>query len=161
LLGNPEAGTATISVGKSGPCIGKSVNGLDYNTLNEYGKGNNTVTETAKDHIMRNHIDPAPNKSQYRTDPPQGRDAMFLQVQFYNRITFLLGPQLTQFNKRGQIVAIIFAFTFPRVPIHPIYGKSGQNWIGVTRSGSTTLLNTLTLKPDCQTVTNSFPGPPF
>ena len=161
ILGDPEAGTATISLGKSGPCIGKSASGLDYNTLNQYGKGSNRATETAKDHIMRNHIDPAPNKSQYRTDPPQGRDAMFLQVQFYNKLTFNLGPQLTQFNKQGNIVAIIFVSTFPRIPHHPIYGRSGQNWIGVTRSGSTTLVNTLTLKPDCQTVTNSFPGPPF
>jgi YD repeat-containing protein len=161
ILGDPEAGTAAISIDKSGPCIGKFASGLNYNTLNEYGKGGKKLTETARDHIMRNHIDPAPNKSQYRTDPPQGRDAMFLQVQFYNHITFNLGPQLTQFNKRGDIVAIIFVFSMPRLPYHPIYGRSGQNWIGVTRTGSTTLLNTLTLKPDCQTVTNSFPGPPF
>lgn len=161
ILGDPEAGIATISELKSGPCIGKTASGIKYNVLNEYGKGAKKVVETAKDHIMRNHIDPVPGKSQYRTDPPQGREAMFLQATFYNMFTFNLGPQLTQYNKRGQIVAIIFVFAMPRLPFHPIYGRSGQNWIGVDRSGNTTLINTLTLKPDCETATNSFPGSPF
>lgn len=163
-----------VSLNKTGPCVGVTAADLDYSTINEYGSGKKLVRETAKDHIMRNHIDPpygpsfigpvANNKSRYETDPPQDRDSMFTQVQVYNALTFSLGAQVTYFNKRGDIAGIAFVFTFPPIAPHPSYPPEagiGAGWIGTTGSGKKTLTNTLTLKPDCKTVTNSFPGTPF
>ena len=88
---------------------------------------------------------------------------MFTQVQLYNAVTFTLGAQVTYFNKQGDIAGIAFVFTFPPIVPHPSYPPEaavGAGWIG-TSKGVKTLTNTLTLKPDCVTVTNSFPGVPF
>lgn len=148
---------------------GKNAGQLRYDVVNEYGSGRKKTMETAQDHILRNHIDPpqGPNfigpvidKSQYQTDPPQDRGAMFQQVRLYNAITFAAGVQVTTYRNNGAISSIAFVFMFPPIPEHPVYEGMGAGWIGTDRSGQHTLVNTLTLKPDCHTVTNSFPGAP-
>jgi len=86
---------------------------------------------------------------------------MFVQVQFYNAVTFGLGARKDTFNKKGQLDSISFVFTFPPIVPHPYYGESrGAGWIGRDQNGNTTLFNTLHLDPDCKTVRNSYPGKP-
>jgi hypothetical protein len=96
-----------------GPCAGLNVTDLDYSKVRpNYG---GSVTESARDHITRNHIDGLTGKSRYETDPPQGRDAMFLQVQFYNAITFAVGTQINEVNPKGKLTGITFIFQFPAI----------------------------------------------
>ncbi len=86
---------------------------------------------------------------------------MFVQVQFYNAVTFGLGARKDTFNKKGQLDSISFVFTFPPIVPHPYCGESrGAGWIGRDQNGNTTLFNTLHLDPDCKTVRNSYPGKP-
>jgi hypothetical protein len=113
--------------------------------VRDYYKGKYRVKETAKDHIMGNHIDGALDKSRYETDPPQGRDAMFLQVWFYNLITFVLGTRSDTRNKKGELVSITFTFTFPAIPVHPVYKTKGQGWIGRDQHGNTIYKTLFTL----------------
>ncbi|MEK6289585.1 MAG: RHS repeat-associated core domain-containing protein, partial [Acidobacteriota bacterium] len=151
---------APETVGPTDPCSGVSFGALDYSKVSKYYKGKKGVAESGKDHIMRNHIDAVPNKSRYETDPPQGHDAMFLQVMFYNLITFVLGTRSDTFNKKNELVGITFTFHFPAIPVHPVYKTKGQGWIGRDLYGNTTLQNNLHLDADCKTVRNSYPGRP-
>lgn len=85
---------------------------------------------------------------------------MFLQVQFYNAVTFGLGTQINEVNPKDQLTGITFIFQFPAIPVHPYYPDKGMGWIGRDQNGNTTLFNTLHLEPDCRSVTNSYPGKP-
>jgi hypothetical protein len=157
----PLKGVTGGASGSIDPCTGVKVADLNYSKVRDYGSGANRVTESAKEHILKNHIDSRPGKSQYETDPPQNREAMFVQVQFYNAVTFGLGARKDTFNKKGQLDSISFLFTFPPIAPHRYYGRTvGEGWIGRDQNGNTTLFNTLHLDPDCKTVRNSYPGRP-
>jgi hypothetical protein len=157
----PQQTAPTPTRPRDGPCVGAKASDLDYSKVRDYYKGSHLATESAEDHIKRNHIDPTPGKSRYVTDPPQSRDAMFAQVsKLYNSATFAFGVQVNTVNNKGDLVGVSFVFKLPPVPMHPNYPDKGSGWIGIDRDGSTTLFNNLHLDPDCKTVRNSYPGNP-
>jgi hypothetical protein len=123
----PQNPAKTPTPRRDGPCVGVKVSDLDYSKVTDYYKGFHLVTESARDHILKNHIDGRPGKSRYETDPPQDREPMFLQVQFYNAVTFGLGTQVNTLNKRVTWQESHLYFSFHRYLITLSIKREGKD----------------------------------
>jgi hypothetical protein len=163
------------------PCYGKNASDLDYDHVNTYKEGKTVITETGKEHILRNHTVPTqisvgwagPSKlemaagfmkkslygsSRYITDTE-----LFDNIRLLNSKTRDFGT-LTMQTDPATGVLKEFVFQYRALPAVSTSGNYiNLDYVGVeynraTKTVSPSQYNTLILAPDCNTVLTSFPG---
>jgi len=165
------------------PCRGKNAADLDYSRVHQYRSGSGFVSESARDHILRNHTLPgrlSPSrlymqavlgqKSLYGANQSLSQSELFDNIKAANAQTFSFGNfRPPQTDASGNVTQLIFEYQFqPTVApggsiLKSPPGRVRLNVIGVwydsiNKLASPTDWNTLILDPDCVGVQTSFPG---
>ncbi len=154
-----------------GPCAGRTYQDLDFSVRRQYG-GRNGPWETAEQHIMRRHVNPANAQTAgqyhpYLRDPYPftwgsahfGTTGVMSGIIRIDELTFSQ-PNAIRYlhDNRGRLIGIAFMRTLEAVQIDQLGSSNGIGILRLRDGGAITSTNILIVGPDCKSVLTSYPG---